>query len=145
VPRGPTLHRGPSPGSPRIHRAYKEVLQASVPELIYVEPLRITGELPAPTADPVNPTHLISQLRQHMARLSPVPAARHAYTATFLHRDLEKCTHVFLRKTQLTASWSHPTTAPTRSCHGERKRCNSRARQARHRVNRQGQAGLHAK
>jgi hypothetical protein len=62
-----------------------------VAELVY-------GELLAPAADPVDPAHLITELRQHMARLRPVSAARHASPATFVHNDLEKCTHVFLRR-----------------------------------------------
>jgi hypothetical protein len=33
-----------------------------------------------------------------MARLRPVPAARHASPATFVHKDLHNCTHVFLRQ-----------------------------------------------
>jgi hypothetical protein len=40
--------------------------------------------------DPVEPEHLITQIRLHMARLRPVPAARHAFRATFVHNDLHK-------------------------------------------------------
>jgi cleavage and polyadenylation specificity factor subunit 1 len=80
-----------------IRTALKEDLEGSGAELVYGEPLRIPGELLTPTANPVNPAHLITELRQHMARLRPVPAARNAYPATFVHSDLEKCTHVFLR------------------------------------------------
>jgi hypothetical protein len=55
-----------------IRTAFKTDLQASVDELIYGEPLRITGELLTPTTDPVEPAHLITQFRQHMAGLRPV-------------------------------------------------------------------------
>jgi cleavage and polyadenylation specificity factor subunit 1 len=71
-----------------IRTAFNADLQASVAELVYGEPLRIPGELLTPTADLVEPAHLITQLRQHMARLRPIPAA--------CHNDLRKCTHVFL-------------------------------------------------
>jgi negative regulator of sigma E activity len=71
-----------------IHTAFKEDLQASVVELIYGEPLRIL----APTAHPVNPVHLITELSQYMACLRQVSAARHVSTATFVLGDLEKCT-----------------------------------------------------
>jgi cleavage and polyadenylation specificity factor subunit 1 len=81
-----------------IRTSFKEDLQASVAELIYGEPLRIHGELLTPTANPVDPAHLITELRQHMTRLRPVPAARHTTPATFVHHDLQKCTHVFLRQ-----------------------------------------------
>jgi hypothetical protein len=80
--------------------AFKEDLQASVTELVYSEPLRMPGEVLVltPTAKPVDPAHLISELRQHTARLRPVPAARHVSPSTFVHSYLERCTHVFLRQ-----------------------------------------------
>jgi hypothetical protein len=67
-----------------IRTAFKEDLQALVAELVYGEPLRIPGELLAPAADPVDPAHLITELRQHMARFRPVPTARHGSPATFV-------------------------------------------------------------
>jgi hypothetical protein len=82
----------------RIRMAFKEGSQASVAELVYGEPLRIPGELLASAADPVEPAHLITELRQHIACLRLVQAACHASPATFVHSDLEKCTHVFLRQ-----------------------------------------------
>jgi hypothetical protein len=98
VPRGPTVDRGASPGSSRNPQSIKEGLQASVAELVYGETLRIPGELLTPSINPVHPALLITELRQHMARLRPVPAARHVSPATFVHKDLEKCTHVFPRQ-----------------------------------------------
>jgi cleavage and polyadenylation specificity factor subunit 1 len=79
-------------------KSFKADLQASVAELVYGEPLRIPGELLTPSTNPVDPALLITELRQHMARLRPVPAARHASPAIFVHSDHEKCTHVFLRQ-----------------------------------------------
>jgi cleavage and polyadenylation specificity factor subunit 1 len=76
--------------------AFEEDLQASVAQLVHSEPLRIPGELLIPTADPVDPAHLITELCQHMARLRAVLAARHASPATFVHSNLEKCKYVFL-------------------------------------------------
>jgi hypothetical protein len=43
--------------------------------------------------------------------------------ATFVHSDLEKCTHIFIR-TQYARLWRTPTAAPIRSCHGERRHWN---------------------
>jgi hypothetical protein len=61
-----------------IRASFKEDLQASVAELVYGEPLRIPGKLLTPSANPVDPAFLITELCQHMAHLRPVPAARHA-------------------------------------------------------------------
>jgi cleavage and polyadenylation specificity factor subunit 1 len=82
-----------------IHTAFKEDLQVSVAELMYEELLRIPGELLTLSADPGDPTHLNTKLRQHMDHLRPVPAARHASPATFMHSDLKKCTHIFHQDT----------------------------------------------
>jgi cleavage and polyadenylation specificity factor subunit 1 len=72
-----------------IRTAFKDDVQASVAELVYGEPLRIPGELLTLTTNPVDPADLNTELCQHMA-------TRHAYTATFVHSDLEKCKHIFL-------------------------------------------------
>jgi cleavage and polyadenylation specificity factor subunit 1 len=101
-----------------IRTSFKADQQASVAELVY-------GELLTPTEDPVEPAHLITRLRRHMARLRPVSASHHASSATFVHKDLHNCTHVFLRQTQHAGLWSPLTTAPTRSSNGERKHCSS--------------------
>jgi hypothetical protein len=81
-----------------IRTAFKEDLQASVAELVYGEPLRIPDELLTLGTNPRDPALLISELRQHMARLRPVLAVCHAFPATFVHKDLHNCTHVFLRQ-----------------------------------------------
>jgi cleavage and polyadenylation specificity factor subunit 1 len=91
-----------------IRTAYKEDLQASVAELLYGESFRITGELLTPTAEPVDPAHFITELCQHMARFRPVPAAHPTSPSTFVHSDLERCTHVFLRQDTTHRLWNPP-------------------------------------
>jgi hypothetical protein len=46
-----------------------------------------------------------------MARLRPVPAARHASPATFVH-DLENCTHVFLHQDTTCRTLEPPYSGP---------------------------------
>jgi cleavage and polyadenylation specificity factor subunit 1 len=92
--------------------SYKADLQVSVAEFVYGEPLRIPGELLTPTTEPVDPAHLITQLRRHMARLKPTTAARHASPAMFVHKDLHNCTHVFLRLDAYRRSQIPPYTGP---------------------------------
>jgi hypothetical protein len=55
-----------------IRTAFKVDLHTLVTEIVYGEPLRIPCELLTTTADPVEPAHLITQLRQHMDRLRPL-------------------------------------------------------------------------
>jgi hypothetical protein len=95
-----------------IRTSFKEDLQASTAELVYGEPLRIPGELLTPTANPVDPARLITELRQHMTRLRPTPAARHASPATFVHSDLEKCTHLLLRQDATRRALEPPYSGP---------------------------------
>jgi hypothetical protein len=107
------------------------------------EPLRIPGELLTLTAETVDPAHLITELCQHMARLRPVPAARHASQSTFVHSDLERCTHVFLRQDTTCRPWN-PLQRPLPGPFTEREDfAISRAREVCRCVNRQCQAGLH--
>jgi hypothetical protein len=70
------------------------------------------GELLTSTADPVDPAHLITELCQHMARLRPVPAACHTSPATFVHSDLEKCTHIFLCQDTTSRALEPPYSGP---------------------------------
>jgi hypothetical protein len=89
-----------------IRTAFKEDVQALVAEHVYGEPLRITGEVLTPTAEPVDPAHIITELRQHMVRIRHVAEKPHPSSATFVHTDLEKCTHVFLRQYAPRRVWS---------------------------------------
>jgi transposase InsO family protein len=75
-----------------IRTSFKADLQASVAQLVY-------GELLTHTADPVEPAHLITQLRQRMARLRPVSTAHHASPATLVHKDLHACLYPSGRNT----------------------------------------------
>jgi hypothetical protein len=97
-----------------IRTAFKEDLQASIAELVYGEPLRIPGDLLTPAAEPVDPAHLITELRQHMARLRPVPTTRDACPATFVHSDLEKCTHILFRQDTTRRALEPPYRGPYR-------------------------------
>ncbi|PNF22197.1 hypothetical protein B7P43_G04936 [Cryptotermes secundus] len=106
--------------------AFKEDLQTSVAELVYGEPLKIPSELLTPTADPMNPVHLITKFHQHdMAHLRPFLAACHAFLAAFMHSDLDNCAHTFICQPQCAGFWSPPTVAYARSCHRERRHCHS--------------------
>jgi hypothetical protein len=87
--------------------AYKEDLQSSTAQLVYGEPLWVPGELLVPAAPKVEASTIIQQLRRHMDQLRPTPAARHASPATFIHRDLQDSTHVFLQK-----DTTHPALKP---------------------------------
>jgi hypothetical protein len=95
-----------------LRTAFKPDLQASVAELVYGEPLRIPGELLAASTTTENPAELITQLRRHFEQLRPVPAARHASPAVFVHKDLAHSTHVFLRQDAVRRPLEPPYSGP---------------------------------
>ena len=82
-----------------IRSCIKDDLKASPAELLYGEPLRLPGELIAPTAydNSEDPASFVNRLRGQMAVLRPIPASRHASPNIFVFKDLATCDQVFLR------------------------------------------------
>ena len=81
-----------------IRTTYKENLKSSATELVYGEPLQVLVELLVPAASKVKASLFIPQLHCHMNQMQPTPAARHSSLVTFVHKDLQDSTHVFLRQ-----------------------------------------------
>jgi len=92
--------------------AYKEDLQSSTAELVYGEPLRVPGELLAGASPKVEASTFIQQLRQQMGQLRPTPTARYSSPATFIHKDLQDSTHVFLRQDAVRRALQPPYSGP---------------------------------
>lgn len=98
-----------------LRTAWKEDLQCSVAEMVYGEPLRIPGEFLEPSNKiQLTPSDFVSELRQHMSRLKPQKASRHSQKPVFVHKDLENCGHVFIRKDALRGALEPPYTGPYR-------------------------------
>jgi hypothetical protein len=110
-----------------IRTAFKLDLWASVAELICSELLTLTADL-------VEPTHLITQLRQHMTCLTPFLAAHNTSLATSVHHDIQKCMHIFLHQ-DTTHRALKPLTVALPVAVTTENSAAPRARQARHRVN----------
>ena len=81
-------------------------------ELVYGEPLQIPGELLAASPTTGYPSELMTQLRRHFEQLRPVPAARHASPAVFVHKDLADSTHVFIRQDAVRRPLTRPYSGP---------------------------------
>lgn len=81
--------------------ALKEDIQSSSATLVYGETLRLPGELivpPTSTGHSTDTTDFVTQLRNRMEALRPVPAAHHTTPATFVFKDLATATHVFFER-----------------------------------------------
>lgn len=79
--------------------AYRKELKATCAELVYGTSLRLPGEFITPTSTAtIEPSTFAAQLRDHMRKLTPVPASNHHTGKFFIHPELDKCTHVFVRR-----------------------------------------------
>ena len=73
--------------------------------------MRLPGEFlsPRPAKDYVE---LVSELANLMAQLQPQLATKHATEKPFVYKDLETCSHVFIRKEFMTPSLTPPYDGP---------------------------------
>jgi hypothetical protein len=92
-----------------IRAAFKEDPQTSVAELVYSGSSASHNQAP--------PTHV-----RHQANSGNTPLPLRLYLCTANSRNARTSSSV---RTQRAGFWSPPTAAPTGSCHGERKHCNS--------------------
>lgn len=82
-----------------IRSAYKEDLRATPAEMVYGEAIRLPGKvLSKEGIGNENSDTLVHTLRKAMRELQPQPVKRHGTTATFVHKDLDKSSHVFVRR-----------------------------------------------
>lgn len=98
-----------------LRTTYKSDIGSSVAELVYGETLRLPGEFV--DADKIEKAtqdqpEFLRRLREHISKIRPPQASRHGTPPSFVHQDLEHCTHVMLRtegvKPPLQAPYSGP-------------------------------------
>jgi hypothetical protein len=70
---------------------------ATTAELIYGQTLRLPGEFFNPSKSRLSDPEFIQQFRKLMNDLRPTPTSSHGNKQIFAFRDLETCSHVFLR------------------------------------------------
>jgi hypothetical protein len=126
VPRGPTLDRGASPVSLRNPHGIQGGLAGSNrlnhTRRASMHPRRAANSDCRPSG---------SSSSHHRAPPTSGPPQTSSGSTSrlpsyFVQSYLKKCTHVFLRQDTMRRSLEPPpTVAPTRSCHVERRRCNS--------------------
>lgn len=64
---------------------------------MYGAPLRFPGKFFVNEDVQSDPQVFIEHLRQHIRRIRPSPTAHHVRPKTFTLKDLQSCTHVFIR------------------------------------------------
>ena len=96
-----------------LRTAIKEDIGHSPAELTYGTQLKVPGEFFFSNIDrSVEPTTFVEKLRDHMRKLRPTPASHHIRQSTFVHTELSKCSHVFLRDDTVRRPLQQPYTGP---------------------------------
>nr|VZI47184.1 unnamed protein product [Spirometra erinaceieuropaei] len=106
-------------------RAYlKSDLGCSAAELVFGTTLRLSGEMITPTSRGADetPDNLVHRLRQFTCTLSPVPP-RTPTTESYVEKDLDKCTHVFVRCDRVHQPLKSPYEGPFRVLARNAKTC----------------------
>ncbi|GFX47148.1 gag-pol polyprotein [Trichonephila clavipes] len=77
--------------------ALKENLGCTSAELVYGKTVRLPGELFIVTKAASDPVQFVERLRTNMQYLQPKPTHSWGKQTSFVHSELHKCTHVFVR------------------------------------------------
>lgn len=85
---------------------------ASPAEYVYGVPLRIPGQFVLPEDFAPDPQIFLEEFREHMRRVRPVPVDHHDKRKIFVHKNLETCSHVFLRAAFTKKSLERPYSGP---------------------------------
>lgn len=90
---------------------YRDDLQASSAELLYGTNITVPGDLVVANKF-VPEIEFVRKLKSFMSELRPTPTSHHTKSKIFVHKDLNNCTHVFVRndtvKTPLQPSYDGP-------------------------------------
>ena len=92
----------------------KEDIGCSPAQLVYGQALRLPGEFFVPPPVSLRPEELLVKLHSYMAELCPAPAAHHPGKSFYVHPELAKSSHVFLRTDALKPALTPPYTGPHR-------------------------------
>lgn len=106
-----------------IRSAYKSDIQAAPSELVYGSVLRLPADLfdSSYTAEKTADFNFVQQLRTMMLRVKPMATSAHGHFALFVHPDLSRSTHVFLRCDRTTPPLTPPYSGPYKVLHRTNK------------------------
>lgn len=80
-----------------LRNSYKDDIKTSAAEMVYGTTLRVPGEYFADEEPMGCPEMFVQKLRERMRQMRETPTAHHIKQRIFRHKELEDCTHVFVR------------------------------------------------
>lgn len=95
-----------------LRTVYKEEMKCSPAEMIYGTSLRLPGDFFVENNAPNDPSIFLEKFKRDIRRLKPTPASHHRTDSIFVHKDLPKCSHVFLRVDSCKKPLQQPYTGP---------------------------------
>ncbi|XP_037929435.1 uncharacterized protein LOC119687791 [Teleopsis dalmanni] len=104
-----------------LQSVFKDDIQASPAEMVYGTSLKLPGEFFEKTSHIGCDSEFAIFLRETMDQLCPVPGSNHAKAKTFVQRDLQTCSHVFLRDDNVRPPLKSPYDGPYKVIRRDRK------------------------
>ena len=95
-----------------LRTTYKEDLKSSPAETLYGTTVRVPGEFFVHQDLPANPQNFIERHRTIMRSIRPTPTSHHVKTRLFRIKNLDTCTHVFIRCDHVKAPLEPPYMGP---------------------------------
>ncbi|XP_026471529.1 uncharacterized protein LOC113375797 [Ctenocephalides felis] len=89
----------------------KEDLKNSSAELTLGEPLRLPGQFFKDHTD-ISTTTVMDNLHRIFRNLKPQPTSSHSPKKSFIHKDLDKSSHVFIRQDMIKPTLTQPYKGP---------------------------------
>lgn len=89
--------------------AWKEDLNTTSAKLVFGESLRLFGQFLKENSNNPEPeaADFLNDLREHFRKLRPISRTKHRQKTTFLFKDLETTSRVFIRRDKLKAMFGH--------------------------------------
>lgn len=94
-----------------LRTSLKEESQSTSAELLYGENLRLPGDFIQSSHNEI-PSEFVNKLRNHFKSIKPVPASRHCKNSIFVFKELQTCSHVFIRTDALRSALQPPYEGP---------------------------------
>ncbi|CAD6230173.1 GSCOCG00012150001-RA-CDS, partial [Cotesia congregata] len=95
-----------------LRTSFKEDIQATPADLLYGTCLRVPGEFFTSAEMPSEPQIFVEKHREYMRGLHPTTTAHHNKARIFILRNLDTCSHVFVRCDKVKAPLEAPYIGP---------------------------------